>query len=163
MRVMIVLAGAAAAWSARVGKRREEFWRELWDVASPLRTERLAQASLRARRQGFRASGTEPGRPGGTILRSVEPGSALRGIRRGDAGGIRGIRRGRVVRTRPNRKPSRQDHPESRSCRAASQRGVDQAGKILGRASSVAVGIVRSRGGPGPAAAGMSLARRSRR
>ena len=101
--------------------------------------------------------------PGATILRSVEPGSALRGIRRGDAGGIRGMRRGRVVRTRPDRKPSRQDHPESRSSRAAAPRGVDQAGTNLGRTPSVAVGIVRSRGGPGPASAGMSLARRSRR
>ncbi len=45
-----------------------------------------------------------------------------------------------------DRKPSRQDHPESRSSRAE-PRGVDLAGTNLGRAPSVMVGIVRSRGG----------------
>ena len=82
---------------------RDEFLRQVRGIVSPLRTERLAQVSLRARRQGFPATRTEPRRTGATILRSVKPGSACRGIRQGGAGGIRGIRRGRVVRARPAR------------------------------------------------------------
>jgi hypothetical protein len=56
--------------------RRKEFLRRVRGMASPLRTERLAQTSLWARRQRFRASVIEPGRLAATILRSVEPGSA---------------------------------------------------------------------------------------
>jgi hypothetical protein len=60
--------------------RREEFLRRVRDMASPLRTERLAQTSLWARRQGFRASVIEPGRLAATILRSVEPGSVAENL-----------------------------------------------------------------------------------
>ena len=105
-------------------------------IASPLRTERLAQVSLCARRQGFPASRTEPGR---TRRRRYYGRSNLARLSEGfgDARQVecRGIRRGRVVRTRPVRKPSRQDHPESRSSRAAILlRGGGPGGMTLGRA-----------------------------
>jgi len=57
------------------------FFRSGWGLASPLRTERLAQVSRGARRQGFRARTTQPGRRGSTILRSVKPSPVRCGIR----------------------------------------------------------------------------------